>query len=156
MKKYYLSHIDFSELINVTADSEQIEKAKKRMVELGLLTEKGNPAPSVIESMTVNISKSFFAKLHRRLRRRAGGVSAVKDTLRKIYDSKDYTAFFLYVAFLYGFVEWQVPERIMLLPAVPEALKCYCNDFITALEAYLKENAAESEGLAEYDTQTDA
>lgn len=51
MKKYYLSHIDFSELINVTADEEQLDIARERMIELGLLTEKGNPATAKIGSM---------------------------------------------------------------------------------------------------------
>ena len=42
MRKYYLSHIDFSELVNVTADEEQLGSARERMTELKLLTEKGN------------------------------------------------------------------------------------------------------------------
>ena len=30
MKKYYLSHIDFSELINVTADEKQLNAARDK------------------------------------------------------------------------------------------------------------------------------
>lgn len=45
MKKYYMSFVDFSEIINVTADEELLGKACGRMTELELLTEKGNPAP---------------------------------------------------------------------------------------------------------------
>ena len=63
MKKYYLSHIDFSEIINVTADEKQIKSARARMTELGLLTEKGNPSSAAIGTMTVNVSRSFFMKL---------------------------------------------------------------------------------------------
>ena len=114
MKKYYLSHIDFSEIVNVTADERQIERAKQRMTELGLLTEKGNPATSVISSSTVRLSRSFISKLQKRLRRTDGGIRAVTNTLQKLCDRKDYYGFFLYIAFLYGFLEWQVPERIML------------------------------------------
>lgn len=141
MKKYYLSHIDFSELINVTADAEQLEIAKTRMIELGLLTEKGNPATAVIGSMVDSLSKSFFIKLQRRLRYRNGGIASVKDTMKKLYDRKDYYGLFLYIAFLYGFLEWQVPGRVVLLPAVPEALKCYCTDLITAFDKFTEENS---------------
>lgn len=141
MKKYYLSHIDFSELINVTADAEQLEIAKTRMIELGLLTEKGNPATAAIGSMVDSLSKSFFIKLQRRLRYRNGGIESVKDTMKKLYDRKDYYGFFLYIAFLYGFLEWQVPGRVVLLPAVPEALKCYCTDLITAFDKFTEENS---------------
>lgn len=141
MKKYYLSHIDFSELINVTADAEQLEIAKTRMIELGMLTEKGNPATAAIGSMVDSLSKSFFIKLQRRLRYQNGGIASVKDTMKKLYDRKDYYGFFLYVAFLYGFLEWQVPGRVVLLPAVPEALKCYCTDLITAFDKFTEENS---------------
>ena len=153
MKKYYLSHIDFSEIINVTADEKQIKSARARMTELGLLTKKGNPAPTAIGTMTADISMSFFVKLDKKMRRRPGGVSATKATLQKLYDRKDYYGFFLYIAFLYGFLEWQVPESISLLPAVPEALTCYCNEFILEFDDYLNKNSTkESE---EADDQTD-
>lgn len=156
MKKYYLSHIDFSELVNVTADAEQLDLAKERMVELGLLTEKGNPATGAISALFGSLSKSFFIKLQRRLRYRNGGVTAVRDTLRKIYDRKDYYGFFLYIAFLYGFLEWQVPGRVVLLPAVPEALRCYCAELMTAFDKFIEDNAeAESEDNAEDGNQTD-
>lgn len=36
------------------------------------------------------MAKSFFLKLQRRLRYRKGGVTAVRDTLKKLYDRKDY------------------------------------------------------------------
>ncbi len=140
MKKYYLSHIDFSELVNVTADEEQLSSARERMTELKLLTEKGNPATGAISSMVSNLSKSFFLKLQRRLRYRKGGVTAVRDTLKKLYDRKDYYGFFLYISFLYGFLEWQVPVRVVLLPAVPEALKCYCTEFMAAFDKFIEEN----------------
>lgn len=153
MKKYYLSHIDFSEVVNVTADEKQIENAKKRMTELGLLTEKGNPSTSAVAATVKALSKSFFIKLDKKMRRRSGGIREVKATLQKLYDRKDYYGFFLYIAFLYGFLEWQVPESITLLPAVPDALKCYCNEFISEFADYLNENSVkESE---EADEQTD-
>lgn len=141
MRKYYLSHIDFSELVNVTADEEQLGSARERMTELKLLTEKGNPATGAISSMVGSLSKSFFDKLQRRLRYRNGGIGAVRDTLKKLYDRKEYYGFFLYVSFLYGFLEWQVPSRLVLLPAVPEALRCYCTEFMAVFDKFIEENA---------------
>lgn len=150
MKKYYMAFVDFSEIVNVTADEEQLEKARTRMMELGLLTEKGNPSPTQISSMTASVSAPFFDKLKRRLSRRPGGISAEKNTIKKLYDKKEYTALFLYLCFLYGFMEWQVPERVLLLPAAPDALKLFASDFLAAFEAYLVNSGQESEA-AEYD-----
>lgn len=147
MKKYYLSHIDFSELINVTADPEQIKIARAKMQELGMLTEKGNPSVSSLTVTANNGSRSFFIKLRKRLRRR-GGIRGVRATLQMLHNRKDYYGFFMYIAFLYGFLEWQVPERVMLLPAVPEALKCYCGELLLALDKFLS-SSKDSEDIEE-------
>ena len=156
MRKYYLSHIDFSEIINVTADEKQINEAKKRMRELKFLTEKGNPSVGGIGIMTINTSKPFFAKLYRKMQRRRGGAEAVRDTLKKLFERKDYYGFYLYVAFLYGFLEWQVPEPVVLLPAVPEALKIYCSEFMDVFDFFLKEMKMDIvEEPDEEDEQTD-
>ena len=144
MKKYYLSHIDFSEIINITTDEEQLNHAQERMRELGMLTEKGKPSTGAISGMAQAGSDAFFIKLQKRLRRRSGGAAAVKDTLQMLCDRKDYYGFFLYITFLYGFVEWQVPERVVLLPAVPDALKCYCTEFTAAFDTFLNTNPNES------------
>ena len=138
MKKYNMAFVDYSEILNVTAEEAQLEKARARMMELGLLTEKGNPSPAQINNMTLEVSTPFFDKLKRRIRRRTGGIMAVKDTMKKLFDKKEYTALFLYLCFLYGFMEWQVPERIQLLPASSEALKLFAGDFLTAFETYLQ------------------
>ena len=146
MKKYYLSHIDFSEIINITADETQLSHARERMLELGMLTEKGRASTAALNSMVLGGSEAFFIKLQKRLRRRNGGAAAVKDTLQMLCDRKDYYGFFLYIAFLYGFVEWQVPERVTLLPAAPDALKYYCTEFVAAFDAFLgKPTQEESE-----------
>lgn len=144
MKKYYLSHIDFSEIINVTSDEEQLQSARNRMAELGLLTEKGNPSTSAIVSMTQTSSKSFFVKLNKRLSRRFGGCELILNTIKKLCIRKDYYGIFMYIAFLYGFLEWQLPERVTLLPAVPEALKIYCLEFILDFEKWLADNTEDS------------
>ena len=140
MKKYYLSHIDFSEIVNVTTDEAQLSHARERMQELGMLTEKGKPSASTIADMARANSHAFFIKLQKRLRRRNGGAAAVKETLYMLCGRKEYYGFFMYIAFLYGFVEWQVPERVVLLPAAPEVLKCYCIEFVAAFDAFLNVN----------------
>ena len=137
MKKYYMSFVDFSEIVYVTADEEQLLQAKDRMTKLGLLTEKGNPSTSEISSATEHISAPFFAKLQKRIARRPGGIVTVRDTMKKLYDKKEYTAVFLYLSFLYGFLEWRVPE------------------FISAFDKYLETNAPEGEENAEDAEQTD-
>ena len=151
MKKYYMSFVDFSEIVNVTADEAQLEKARERMTELGLLTEKGNPSSTQISSMTASVSAPFFDKLKRRINRRPGGITAVKDTVKKLCDKKEYTALFLYLCFLYGFMEWQVPERVLLLPAAPDALKLFASEFLAEFERYLANAGKESEDTAEHD-----
>lgn len=136
MKKYYLSHVDFSELINVTADPVQIKRARRRMQELGMLSAEGRPAISVITVTANRGSQSFFIKLRKRLRHR-GGIEATAATLQMLCDRKDYYGFFLYLTFLYGFLEWQVPERLTLLPASWGSLKCYCTEFMAALNRFV-------------------
>ena len=44
MKKYYMSFVDFSEIVYVTADEEQLLQAKDRMTKLGLLRKRVIPA----------------------------------------------------------------------------------------------------------------
>ena len=63
MKKYYMSFVDFSEIINVTADEEQLTKACDRMAELELLTEKGNPSTAQIGIVAQAEAGPFYDKL---------------------------------------------------------------------------------------------
>ena len=154
MKKYYMSFVDFSEIINVTADEEQLTKACDRMEELELLTEKGNPSPAQIGIVAQAEAGPFYDKLKKRISRRPGGIAGVKNTMQKLYDRKEYTALFLYLAILYGFPEWQVPEKILLLPAVPDALKAFEGDFLSALDERLAAEAGESEAPADSEPET--
>lgn len=144
MKKYYLSHIDFSEIVNVTADDEQLSRARERMQELKMLTDKGKPSVRSLSKTANSELGPFYLKLRKRLRRR-GGVRAVNATLHMLYNRKDYYGFFLYLAFLYGFLEWQLPEKLTLLPASPEALKCYCGEFLDAIDKH-QPNGKETDG----------
>lgn len=155
MKKYYLSHIDFSEIVNVTADEEQLSRARERMKELKMLTDKGKPLASSI-SLTAKVeSGALFTKLRKRLRRR-GGIRSVMATLHMLNDRKDYYGFFLYLAFLYGFLEWQVPEKLTLLPAVPEALKSFCGKFLESMDKNLPSGTeADGENAVDEEVQED-
>ena len=75
MKKYYMSFVDFSEIINVTADEEQLTKACDRMAELELLTEKGNPSTAQIGIVAQAEAGPFYDKLKKRISRRPGGIA---------------------------------------------------------------------------------
>lgn len=152
MKKYYMSFVNFSEISNVTADEEQLKKSRDRMAELGLLTEKGNPSLSQINSIVLSVSSPFFDKLRKRLSRRSGGFQQVHDTFQKLNNRKEYLGFYLYLSILYGFLEWQVPERVAVLPAVPEAIKAFVGDFMSAFDHYMENNSSESEEAEENGT----
>ena len=154
MKKYYLSHIDFSEIANVTADEARIRRARARMQELRMLTDKGKPSVRSISRTANSELGPFFLKLRKR-HRRYGGIRAVIATLHMLYDRKDYYGFFLYLAFLYGFLEWQLPEKLMLLPASPEALKCYCTEFLDSIDKYVS-GSAEADEVDIEDDEEDA
>lgn len=147
-----MSFVDFSEIINITADEEQLKKARDRMTELGLLTEKSNPSLAQINSMVLPILNPFFDKLRKRLSRRSGEFQRIHDTFQKLNNRKEYLGFYLYLSILYGFLEWQVPERVAILPAVPEAMKAFVGDFMSAFDHYLKNNSSESEEAEENGT----
>lgn len=144
MKKYYMAFVDYSEIINLTADAEQLEKAKVRMTELELLTEKGNPSTTQLRALAEHTAGAFLDKLQRRITRRPGGITAVRDTFQKLHDKKEYNAMFLYLTFLYGFIEWQVPEKTVLLPASQEALKIFMGEFLAGFDKYLENKESEA------------
>lgn len=153
MRKYYISHIDFSEIVNVTTDPAQLETARRRMKELGLLTEKGNPSPATIGAAVNRLAPPFLSKLSKRISRRPGGINGVYETLQDLYERREYVGYFLYVVFFYGFIEWLVPEQIALMPASPETLKAFCTAFTERFTAYRAER--ESEDGAAHDRKAD-
>lgn len=145
MRKYFLSHIDFSEITYITSNAELIDTAKDQLTSFGLLTEKGNPSPSHISELADRLVPSFFRKLQKRMDRIPGGVRDVCATMNKLYERREYTAIFFYIAFLYGFMEWQVPRRVSAMPASNEVLKIFCFEFITKLSACLDKHEQDSE-----------
>lgn len=152
MKKYYMSFVDFSEIINVTADEELLGKAWRPYdPNWNCSLKKAIPAPHRSGLWLRLKPGPFYDKLKKRISRRPGGIAGVKNTMQKLYDRKEYTALFLYLAILYGFLEWQVPEKILLLPAVPDALKIFEGDFLSVFDERL---AAEASGEST-DAQTE-
>ena len=152
MKKYYMSNVDFSEIINVTADAEQLERANERMRELGILTDKGNVSASKISAFVKEYSRLFFDKLTRRLSRRPDEFSRITNTLLMLDESHDNMAVFLYLAFIYGFLQWRVPESFSLMPANADALKLFVSEFTAGLKVYLEvlESGGENEESEDY------
>ena len=144
MRKYYLSHIDFSEIVNITTDVSQLRRARARMQRLGLLMANGKPAISYIGHYAERSFTSFFVKLSKRLRNR-GGIESVAATLQMLCDRHDYYGFYLYLVILYGFVEWQVPERVVLIPALSPALKTFCESFLKALNKFISSGRVDDE-----------
>lgn len=146
MKRYYMSIIDFSEIENITADKNRVEQSKESLKEFGLLTEKGNPSTMQIALLARQTSEKFLFKLSKRIERRPGGIKGIFDTFEYLEKKKEYTAIYMYLTFLYGFLEWRVPRKISLLSASGEALKVYFTEFKSIFAQWLetKENAVEA------------
>ena len=146
MKRYYMSIIDFSEIENITADKNRVEQSKESLKEFGLLTEKGNPSTMQIALLARQTSEKFLFKLSKRIERRPGGIKVIFDTFEYLEKKKEYTAMYMYLTFLYGFLEWRVPRKISLLSASSETLKVYFTEFKSIFAQWLeaKENAAEA------------
>ena len=148
MKKYYISHIDFSEIEAVSTDEFSNENAVKKLTESGAINSKGKPDAKYLNTLSNTLSPSFFSKLIRRLARRRGGIRTVYDTLLKLQNAKEYTAMYLYIVIYYGFVEWQVPELIACLPAAPDALKVFLGEFMDDFDEFLRETAGQENAEA--------
>ena len=146
MRRYYMSIVDFSEIENITADEKRAVQSRELLKENGLLTEKGNPSSTQIALLSKQTTERFLQKLSRRMLRRPGGIDGVFKTFEALETKKEYTAMYMYLAFLYGFIEWRVPRKIALLPASNEALKVFFTafkeDFIKWMENVPNESEA--------------
>lgn len=138
MKKYFISMVDFSEIINLTTDEGIKTRAQERMNELGVFNEKGKPDAAFLKTFTASVSEPFFAKLERRLNRRRGGIGAVHSLMGEMLGKKEYQAMFLFLVIEYGFLEWQVPEIITLLPASSDALKAFMTQFMAGFDSFME------------------
>ena len=144
MKKYYMAFVDFSEIATITADAEVTKAAKANLLENGFYTAKGKVKHSVISSFVKMLMPSFAEKLKKRIRRYQGGIECVRDTFKKFCDAEEYSAFYLYLIFMYGFIEWSVPEKIIWFAADPDVLKVFANETFKAFDKYVTSNPTET------------
>lgn len=147
MKKYYMAFVDFSEIATITADAEVIKASKISLLENGFYTVKGNPSHSAISSFAKMCIPNFAEKLKKRIRRYQGGIEGVRDTFKKFCDAQEYSAFYLYLIFMYGFLEWSVPEKIIWFAADSNVLKVFANETFKAFDRYVTAHPTESEEL---------
>ena len=115
MKNYYMSIIDLSEIRNITANKETLDAAEAELYDRGILTDKGNVSPANIRRITESNCPQFFEKLKRRLSRRENAFEDIFNTFKMFNESGEYTSVYLYLAFLYGFIQWRVPLEINLI-----------------------------------------
>ena len=143
MRKYYMSHVDFSEIDAISNDETTREIALAKLSEVGALNSKGKPDANYLNTLSGSVSTPFFAKLQKRLSRRRGGVGGAYEILQRLYDNKEYTAMYLYIVIMYGFIEWQVPQVVSMLPVVPEALKAFMTEFMDDFTEFMNEITAD-------------
>ena len=139
MRKYYMSHVDFSEIATISTDKTSYDDAILKLTEAGAINAKGKPDVNYLNTLSGGTSIPFFTKLERRLSRRRGGIEDTYGTLKNMFGAKEYTAMYLYIVIMYGFIEWQVPQVISKLPAVPEVLKVFMSEFMADFEDYMQE-----------------
>ena len=144
MKKYYMAFVDFSEIATITADADVRNTAKANLVENGYYTAKGKVKHSAISSFVKMYVPSFAEKLKKRIRRYQGGVECIRDTFKKFCDEEEYSAFYLYLIFMYGFIEWSVPEKIIWFAADPDVLKVFANETFKAFDKYITSHPMET------------
>ena len=145
MRRYYMSIVDFSEIENITANAELKEQGQEILKESGLLTEKGNPSNAQITLLSKQTVEKFLYKLSRRMDKRPGGIEGVYETFVQLEKKKEYTSMYMYLAFLYGFVEWRVPRKISVLPANNEALKVFFTQFNADFTKWLQNREVNTE-----------
>ena len=149
MRKYYMSHVDFSEIDTLSNDEITRKNALAMMTEAGAINAKGKPDANVINNLSGSSSYQFFSKLSKRLSRRRGGIRAVYELLQKMQAAKEYTAMYLYIVIHYGFLECQVPRLVTCLPVIPEALKMFLTEFMADFEEFMSELDAQETADAE-------
>lgn len=139
MKNYYMSIIDLSEIRNITANKETLDAAEAELYDRGILTDKGNVSPANIRRITESNCPQFFEKLKRRLSRRENAFEDIFNTFKMFNDSGEYTSVYLYLAFLYGFIQWRVPLEINLISSNYETLKAFCSELVKKFDEFIRQ-----------------
>ena len=138
MKNYYMSIIDLSEIRNITANKETLDAAEAELYDRGILTDKGNVSPANIRRITESNCPQFFEKLKRRLSRRENAFEDIFNTFKMFNESGEYTSAYLYLAFLYGFIQWRVPLEINLISSNYETLKAFCSELVKKFDEFIR------------------
>ena len=139
MKNYYMSIIDLSEIRNITANKETLDAAEAELYDRGILTDKGNVSPANIRRITESNCPQFFEKLKRRLSRRENAFEDIFNTFKMLSNSGEYTSVYLYLAFLYGFIQWRVPLEINLISSNYETLKAFCSELVKKFDEFIRQ-----------------
>ena len=139
MKNYYMSIIDLSEIRNITANKETLDAAEAELYDRGILTDKGNVSPANIRRITESNCPQFFEKLKRRLSRRENAFEDIFNTFKMFNEGGEYTSVYLYLAFLYGFIQWRVPLEINLISSNYETLKAFCSEFVKKFDEFIRQ-----------------
>lgn len=139
MKNYYMSIIDLSEIRNITANKETLDAAEAELYDRGILTDKGNVSPANIRRITESNCPQFFEKLKRRLSRRENAFEDIFNTFKMLNNSGEYTSVYLYLAFLYGFIQWRVPLEINLISSNYETLKAFCSELVKKFDEFIRQ-----------------
>ena len=131
--------IDLSEIRNITTNKETLDAAEAELYDRGILTDKGNVSPANIRRITESNCPQFFEKLKRRLSRRENAFEDIFNTFKMLNDSGEYTSVYLYLAFLYGFIQWRVPLEINLISSNYETLKAFCSEFVKKFDEFIRQ-----------------
>lgn len=138
MKNYYMSIIDISEIKNITTDKATLDNSETKLYDRGVLTPKGNVSQANILKIVEGNCPQFFRRLKRRLSRREKAFEDIFLTFKMLKESGEYIAIYLYLAFLYGFIEWRVPLEINLISSNYEALKAFSNELVKSFEGFIQ------------------
>ena len=139
MKNYYMSIIDLSEIRNITTNKETLDAAEAELYDRGILTDKGNVSPANIRRITESNCPQFFEKLKRRLSRRENAFEDIFNTFKMFNEGGEYTSVYLYLAFLYGFIQWRVPLEINLISSNYETLKAFCSELVKKFDEFIRQ-----------------
>ena len=88
----------------------------------------------------------FFSRIDRRMKNRPSGLENIANILHMLYDRRDFYAVYLYVVFLFGFVQWRTPRPFAVLAANPDYLKQYLPELLRLLDEYMLSRQAEETG----------
>ena len=58
-------------------------------------------------------------------------------------EKKEYTAVYLYLTLMYGYIQWKVPEPMILCSGNPNTRKALCTSFLACVQENIPEGEEE-------------